>query len=136
MAGSAVISLKAEISGLGVTTNLPIEFTHSVTPAQVLGPMYVVLEGSATAADLSLGDIAPEDVTGILIIARAHLTYIQVSKDGTGTPDADDISIEGDNNESVYLNFTGGLNASGSIRVKSDAADAALEYFVFGQHSE
>lgn len=136
MAAEAKVELRVEISGLGTVTELPIEFTHSVTPEQVYGPCYAVLEGSASAADLNLGAIAPEDVTGILIIARTYKTYIQVSKDGTGTPDDDDITIEGDNNESVYLNFTDGLNSSGSIRIKGDEADAAIEYYVFGQHSE
>lgn len=127
------VDLELEISGIGITSQLPIEFTHSVTPEEKVGPTYAVIGNSAT--DLDLGDIAPEDVMGILIIARSDKTSIQISKDGTGTPDTDDITIEGDNNESVYLNFTDGLNSSGSIRVKGDAATAAIEYMVVGQHT-
>jgi len=134
MAATAVVTLKVEVSGLGVTTNLPIEFTHSVTPEEIFHGYAVI---GSTAADLDLGTIAPEDVLGILIIARVDATSIQVSTDGTGTPASGvDITIEGDNNESTYLNFTDGLtNTNGSIRVKGDAATAAIEYFIFGQEA-
>lgn len=135
MAATAVVTLKVEVSGLGTTTSLPIEFTHSVTPEEVIGPCYAVIGSSAT--DLDLGPIAPEDLLGVLIIARVDATSIQVSTDGTGTPASGvDITIEGDNNESVYLNFTDGItDTNGTIRVKGDAATAAIEYFVFGQQA-
>ena len=135
MAATAVVQIKVEISGLGVTTNLPIEFTHSVVPEEVIGPCYAVI--GSTVQDLDLGPIAPEDVLGILIIARADATSIKVSTDGTGTPASGvDITIEGDSNESTYLNFTDGLtDTNGTIRVKGDASTAAIEYFIFGQQA-
>lgn len=134
MAASAKITIKVEVSGLGVTTNLPIEFTHSVTPEEVFHGYAVI---GSSAANLNLGSIAPEDVLGVLIIARVDGTSIQISTDGSGTPASGvDITIEGDNNESTYLNFTDGLtDTNGSIRVKGDAATAAIEYYVFGQEA-
>jgi len=135
MSATAIVTLKVEVSGLGITTNLPIEFTHSVTPEEVIGPCYAVIGN--TAQDLDLGPIAPKDVLGVLIIARVDGVSIQISTDGTGTPASGvDITIEGDNNESVYLNFTDGLtDTNGSIRIKGDAATASIEYFVFGQQA-
>ena len=135
MAATAVVSLKVEVSGLGTVTNLPIEFTHSVPVEEVIGPTYAVIGNSAQ--NLELGKIAPEDVLGVLIIARVGKTSILISADGTGTPASGvDITIEGDNNESVYLNFTEGLtDTNGDIRVIGDAADAAIEYFIFGQEA-
>jgi len=134
MAAEATVTLKVEVSGLGVTSNLPIEFTHSVAPEEVFHGYAVI---GNTAKDLDLGTIAPEDVLGILIIARVDATSIQVSTDGTGTPASGvDITIEGDSNESTYLNFTDGLtDTNGSIRVKGDAATAAIEYYIFGQEA-
>ena len=135
MTATAKVELKATVSGLGVNTSLPIEFTHSVTPEEVIGPCYAVIGSSAT--DLDLGHIAPEDLLGVLIIARVDTVAIKISTDGTGTPaEGVDMSIDGDNDEAVYLNFTDGItDTNGTIRVKGDAATAAIEYFVFAQHT-
>lgn len=135
MAATATVTIKVEVAGLGTTNNLPIEFIHSVTPEEVVGPVYAVIGN--TAQDLNLGPIAPEDILGVLIIARVDGTSIQISTDGTGTPASGvDMTIEGDSNESVYLNFTDGItDTNGSIRVKGDAATASIEYFVFGKQA-
>jgi len=135
MASTAVVNLKVEVSGLGISTNLPIEFTHSVAPAEVLGPSYAVI--GSTADTLELGHIAPADVLGILIIARVDTVGIIVSADCSETPSTtvDNILLDGDNNESVFLSFAGGLNASGGIRVKGDETTAAIEYFIFAKQT-
>lgn len=131
---SVKVTLKTEMSGLGTSPSLQIEFTHSVTPEEYIGPTYAVI--GSTAQDLDLGSILPEDILGVLIIARVDTIAIQISTDGTGTPaEGVDISINGDNSEAVYLNFTDGItDTNGSIRVKGDAATAAIEYYVFGKH--
>jgi len=131
MTASAKVELKIEVSGLGITTNLPIEFTHSGTPAEGKGPLSHLV--GTSVADLDLIGIDPDDLLGVLIIARTKKTYIQVSKDGTGTPDTDDIVIDGASNEATYLNFASGLNASGSIRIIGDDVTSTIEYFLFGK---
>jgi len=128
MAGSATITLKVEVSGLGVTTNLPIEFTHSVVPTESAGPLYTKIGN--TAQVLNLIGIDPDDILGVLIISRVDEVGVMVSLDGTGTPytTAGYQVIDGANNEAVYLNFANGLKATdGDIMVEGESADSAIE---------
>lgn len=127
------IDITVKITGLGVSIEVPIGFTTATIPAESAGPIYSVI--GTSVQDLDLADIAADKLLGVLIIARVDSVGILITADGTGTPSttANNILLDGDNNEATYLNFASGLNASGSIRIIGDAATAAIEYYIFGK---
>ena len=131
MAAEAKITLRADLSGLGIDSNLFIKFTHSGTPTDTVGPIYTVVGNSAM--NLDLGGIGDTELLGVLIIARSDTIGILINDDGTGSPNTStgNIVINGDNNEAVYLNLAG-LTSSQYIRLLGDAATAAIEYIAWG----
>jgi len=134
MTAQADVKLEIKVTGLGIEKKLPIEFTHTVTPEEVFGPVYVVIGNSAM--NLNTGGIADTDVLGILIIARANKCYLLINDSGSGTPASSGNQVlDGDNDEACYINLTGGLGSSKYIRILGDNANSAIEYLVFGKHT-
>lgn len=140
MTATAKISLKVKIEGLTTNTeDLPIFFTHDVTPEEILHHKFIV---GTSATNLPLGGIDDTDLLGVLIICTgtADTDYlgILVDDDGTGTPSTAAGNMTLNAGEGVYLNFGGstqGLTNGQYIRIIGAAVTTGVEYFAFGKNT-
>lgn len=130
MVAQVDVALAARITGLGISNEIPIKFTHSIPPEHYSDLTYKVIGHSVQ--DLDLGIFPADDICGVLIVAWSGKCGILVSDDGTGMPSATggNILLDGDKKEATYINLKGRLNYSGSIRIKGDSDSASIKYLL------
>lgn len=130
MAATATIRVNIEVDGLGVgMDSMSVRFQDTTAPQETFKGYQVI---GTTTANLDLGGIAAVDVRGVLIKAIGDKVGVLVNDIGTGTPSTTAGNQIIPENGVSYITLTGGLTTAYYIRIKGAAADAAVEYFVYG----
>lgn len=130
MAATATIRCNIEVDGLGVgADSMNVRYQDTTAPEEMFKGYMVI---GTTTTNLDLGGIDDQDIRGVLIKAVGDAVGVLVNDVGTGTPSTSVGNMLIPENGFTYIPFAGGLTDAYYIRMKGAAADAAIEYFVYG----